>query len=357
MQKRRKTIFISLLLVIFLGVFSGCGMKSQEDAAPSNSLKKMTVGYSPAGGSGLLTFIALNQDYFKEAGLDVELVPFTSTADGLNALNSGKIDLGIGFGTAGPLTLDNNGADLVIIGGSLAGGHPIIATQAKADMFKSIEDYKGKTVASPRLYTSDIVFRGALAKAGIDVKKDLDIIEMKNPNAVLEAVKSGKVDVGIGTTAVYATAKSAGLAIVGWSNDFFPDHPCCRVVTTSTLLKDDPQRFQAFLEGIIRAEKVRAENPELAVEINNTFLKLDKDAIKEFTLEPHQITSSDPNRKGVIKMFNEMAEMGYIEPKINPDNYINTDLYQQAISKIEKTYPDDAFFKSLGERFEKQNLT
>lgn len=154
-------------------MFSGCGSKQQATTDQPKPLKKITVGYSPAGGSSLLTFIALDQGYFKEAGIEVELLPFTSTADGLNALNSGKIDLGIGFGTAGPLTLDNNGADLVIIGGSLAGGHPIIATQEKASQFKSIEDYRGKTVASPRLYTADIVFRGALAKAGIDSKKDV----------------------------------------------------------------------------------------------------------------------------------------------------------------------------------------
>ena len=193
-------------------------------------------------------------------------------------------------------------------------------------------------------------------KAGIDTKKDLDILEMKSPNAVLEAVKSGKVDVGIGSTAVYAPAKQAGLAIVGWSNDFFPDHPCCRVVTTGKLLKSDTQRFQAFLEGIIRAEKIKAENPDLAVAINNKFLKLDEALIRDFTLEPHQINSSDPNRKGVIRTFNEMVAMGYIQPQIDPANYINIDLYQKALAKVLKTYPDDSFFKGLEKRFEEQNL-
>lgn len=356
MKKKSSIVAIVLLLIVASIMFSGCGSKQQAATDQPKPLKKITVGYSPAGGSSLLTFIALDQGYFKEAGIEVELLPFTSTADGLNALNSGKIDLGIGFGTAGPLTLDNNGADLVIIGGSLAGGHPIIATQEKAAQFKSIEDYRGKTVASPRLYTADIVFRGALAKAGIDSKKDLTILEMKNPNAVLEAVKSGKVDVGIGSTAVYAPAKEAGLAFVGWSNDFFPEHPCCRVVTTSKLLKEDPQRFQAFLEGIIRSEKIKAENPELAVKINNKYLKLDEAVIRDFTLEPHSINSSDPNRKGVIRTFEEMAAMGYLQPQINPADYINIELYQNALAKVLKTYPDDAFFKGLEKRFAEQNL-
>ena len=129
MKKKSSIVFISLLLIVSSIIFSGCGAKQQATTDQPKTLKKITIGYSPAGGSSLLTFIALDQGYFKEAGLDVELLPFTSTADGLNALNSGKIDLGIGFGTAGPLTLDNNGADLVIIGGSLAGGHPIITTQ------------------------------------------------------------------------------------------------------------------------------------------------------------------------------------------------------------------------------------
>ncbi|SDF15050.1 hypothetical protein [Sporomusa acidovorans] len=122
------------------------------------------------------------------------------------------------------------------------------------------------------------------------------------------------------------------------------------------MLKEDPQRFQAFLEGIIRSEKIKAENPELAVKINNKYLKLDEAVIRDFTLEPHSINSSDPNRKGVIRTFEEMAAMGYLQPQINPADYINIELYQNALAKVLKTYPDDAFFKGLEKRFAEQNL-
>ena len=180
-------------------------------AAPAK--QKLKVGYAPGGGS-ILAFIAQDQKLFAKEGIEVELVQFSSSGDGLNALNSGKIDIGISFGTAAPLTFITKGSDFTIIGGALAGGHPVIALQAKAGQFKSIQDFKGKTVATPRLYTADVVWRGALKRAGIDPNKDVKIIELKNPPAVLEAVKSGKVDVGIGASSIYLQAKESGLAIV-----------------------------------------------------------------------------------------------------------------------------------------------
>ncbi len=122
---------------------------------------KLKVGYAPGGGS-ILAFIAQDQKLFAKEGVDVDLVQFSSTGDGLNALNSGKIDIGISFGTAAPLTFISKGSDFTIIGGALAGGHPVIALPARAGQFKSIKDFKGKTVAVPRLYTADVVRRGAL---------------------------------------------------------------------------------------------------------------------------------------------------------------------------------------------------
>ena len=80
------------------------------------------MGYAPGGGS-VLTFLAQDQKLFNKEGVEVELVQFASSSDGLNALNSGKIDIGVSFGTAGPLTFITKGSDFSIIGGQLAGGH------------------------------------------------------------------------------------------------------------------------------------------------------------------------------------------------------------------------------------------
>ncbi|HEY3424233.1 MAG TPA: ABC transporter substrate-binding protein [Negativicutes bacterium] len=350
-----------LVLLVFSIIVAGCSApnsKSQDSTGATAStppqLKKLKVGYNATGGS-LLSFIAQDQGLFQKAGLDVELIPFSSTSDGLNALSSGKIDLGVSFGTGGPLTLISNGADFVIIGGHLSGGHPIIALPERANEFKTMQDYKGKTVAVPRLFTSDIVWRGGLAKAGLDYKTDVNIIESKTAPAVLEAVKSGKVDVGIGTSSIYLQAKEAGMAIVGWSNDIFPEHPCCRIVARGEAVTKDPAVYQAYLEAIIQAEKLKSENPELAVAVNKKFLNLDDAQAQDFTLEPHQNTTADPNRKGVLKMWEEMHNIGYIQGNVDIEQHINTALYKKALTSVEQKYPNDKYYQMLEEQFARQN--
>ncbi|ACM20887.1 ABC transporter, periplasmic substrate-binding protein, NMT1/THI5-like domain-containing [Geotalea daltonii FRC-32] len=326
-------------------------------ASPATAANRPTlkVGYAPGGGS-VLTFIAKDQKLFEKEGIEVELVQFASSADGLNALNSGKVDVGISFGTAGPLTFISKGSDFTIIGGHLSGGHPVLALPAKAGQFKSIRDFKGKTVATPRIYTADIVWRGALKRAGLDPNKDVKIIELKNPSAVLEAVKAGKVDAGIGASSVLVKARESGVAIVGWSNDYFPNHPCCRIVAKGKAVKENPEAYRAFLRAVLQAEKLKAANPRLAVEENKKFLGMDESMAKEFTLEPHQHVQADPDKKGVKQMWEDMKSIDYLQTDLDVNRHINVELYRDALNELLRRNPKDKYFKNAKKIFARQNL-
>jgi len=328
------------------------GLAAQADATVAKP--KLKVGYAPGGGS-VLSFLAQDQKLFEKEGVEVELIQFASSSDGLNALNSGKIDVGISFGTAGPLTFMSKGSDFSIIGGQLSGGHPVLALPGKARKIKSIQDFRGKIVATPRIYTADIVWRGALKRAGIDPNKDLTIIELKNPSAVLEAVKSGKVDVGIGASSILMKAKESGVSIVGWSNDFFPQHPCCRIVAKGRAVKENPAVYRAFLRAVLQAEKLKTEKPELAVAVNKRYLNLDDAMAREFTLEPHQMTHADPNRKGVERMWHDMKSIDYVEGDLDLNRYINVELYRDALQEMLRRNPKDKFYREAKKLFDRQN--
>jgi len=61
-------------------------------------------------------FVAKELGYFAEEGLDVQLVEFTNSADGLAALRAGKLDFGA-FGATAPLFHIAKDADIRIVGG------------------------------------------------------------------------------------------------------------------------------------------------------------------------------------------------------------------------------------------------
>ena len=326
----------------------GCG--KQDAAAPV-----LRVGYQQ-GGSSTLPMIALNENYFDQSGVKTDFVLFTNSSDGLNALNAGKLDIGVSFGTGGPLTFVSKGSKFVIIGGNLSGGHPIITKPEHADEYKSIADFKGKTVGTPRVFTSDVVFRGALFEAGIDPEKDLTIVEFKRPVDVLEAVKSGKVDVGIGATNIIGESVQAGLASPLWSNDLWLNHPCCRIVVTEDALQKYRPELVKFLKAELLAEKKFVDDPQSGVRADVEQQKFGEKLASDLVLNPHLQFSVDPNRKGVEAMWAHMKKIGYADGDPDFSKVIDTTLYLEALQELRKEQPNEPFWEKLEQRYKDQNL-
>ena len=355
-----KSVLISLTAAV---VLAGCSTETSTKTAGSSTANKdkayeLNVGYSQGNGAVLFD-IADQEGFFKDENLKVKGIGFASSADGLNALQAGKIDVGMTFGTAAPLTFISNGSNFSIIGGHLEGGHPILVQEKDKDKYKTLQDYKGKKVGTIRMFTSDIVFRGALTAAGIDWKKDLQIVEFKTPGDLLQAISSGKVDVAVSAGSTYLQAKESKLAVVAWSNDLNPTHPCCRVVTRQDLLAKDDEAHKRFLKALIRAERVKNEHPEKAVQAAKKHLKLDDATVNSIVNEPHAHYSPDPNSKEVKKMWEQMKSIGYIKNAdgININDYINLTVYQNALNELIKEYPQDKdYYQKIVERFKKQNL-
>jgi NitT/TauT family transport system substrate-binding protein len=282
-------------------------------------------------------------------------ISFLSSADGLNALNVGKIDVGVSFGTCAPLTFASQGAEFVIIAGNIAGGHPIISKPEVADQYRNIEGFRGKTVGSPRLYTSDVVWRGALHKAGIKPAEDLTLIEFRRPLDVLEAVKSGKIDVGIGASNLTANARKDGLAVPLFSNDLFPHHPCCRIVTTREVLRNKRPELIRYLKSLLLAEKKYVDDPEAAVHSNISQQNLPEDIARDLALEPHQEYAIDPNTRGVLEMWDYMVASDYLEnTDLAPASLIDVSLYREALAQLKKEYPSP-FWDKLETRYKEWN--
>ncbi|MDR2421821.1 MAG: ABC transporter substrate-binding protein [Deltaproteobacteria bacterium] len=307
------------------------------------------------GGTQTLPILAINEKFFQKEGLDVELVMFLGTSDGINALNVGKIDVGLSFGTGSPLTFAAEGAPIVIIAGNLAGGHPIITKPENAAKYKSVQDFKGKTVGTPRLYTADVVFRGAVHRAGLIPGKDFELIEFRRTIDVLEAVKSGKVDVGVGSSSITAGAIEAGLAIPLWSNDLFAYHPCCRIITTREVLAKRRPDLVKLIVGLLQAEREFVKDPEAGVKANMADLKIDETLSRTLTLDPHIQLAVDPNSKGVVTMWNYMKESKYITSDADPRSFIDASLYKEALDDLRKREPNEPYWAQLEKRFQEWN--
>ena len=314
----------------------------------------LTVGYL-TGGASPFGAVAESQGIFKREGLDVQLIPFSSSPDALNALNSGKLDIAAGFGTAPPLIFISKGADFVVIAGHMTGGHAIVGTPEFAAQYKGLKSFIGRTVVSPRLYTPDVILKGALTHAGItfgtEVNAQVKIVETKNGPQALQVLKSGKVDAAALVSTEVELARLAGYKVLAWSIDIFPEHPCCRVVVKRETLKRNPEALTAFLRAWIQAERVKEYNKKAYIEAFAKQGNFDLRKAEEILYEPHVSHTADPNALAVIKMWEYLRSIDYIQTTADIRQHINTGLYRTALDQLVRQYPKDKFYAKLDARY------
>lgn len=160
------------------------------------------IGVQPWLGYGPL-WIADQKGFFKENGVDVQLINFTWDQDVAAALASGNIQV-ISAATNTVILNMNNGVDLkafMIMDGSTTAD----AVLAGKDV-ATITDLKGKSVAYEKGSTSDLLINYALNSNGLTLA-DVEAVPIAAADAGL-ALIAGRVDVAV----TYEPYISAALA-------------------------------------------------------------------------------------------------------------------------------------------------
>jgi NitT/TauT family transport system substrate-binding protein len=323
-------------------------------AARAQTRDSLKVGYLPVTGQAKF-FVAQEFGLFAKEGLDVELIEFQNSADGLAALRGGKLDLGA-FGTTAPLVHIAKGADLRIIGGIMGEDAAIVTTVANAGLVKGVKDLKGRKVATVRLATGDAVLRGALEQAGLDWRRDLEIFELKSPPAVMEAVKSGQVFAGVIWGPHDLRAEQEGLRVVIRSKDLAPGHPCCRMTVEAKSLASKPAVWEHFIRAILLAEKfTREHHPETIAAIGK-YVKLDPALLEKGYYSDYLDQASDPNVKGVSAFWATMQASEFIDSRQAIRPFIDTSVYKKALDGLAREFPRDPYWKGLEKVFAQRDV-
>lgn len=169
---KRKICMILMFLVIGLSVLAIVRINRQKD----NNLKKITVAEVAHSVFYAPQYVAHGLGYFKEEGLDVEIV-LTSGADNvMAAILSGDAQIGFS-GTEATIYVYNGGeSDYVMtFAGLTQKDGSFLVSREKYDSF-TLDKLKGKKVIGGRVGgMPEMTFEWALKQNGIDPKNDLTI--------------------------------------------------------------------------------------------------------------------------------------------------------------------------------------
>jgi ABC-type nitrate/sulfonate/bicarbonate transport system substrate-binding protein len=150
-----------------------------KEASPAQ-LTKVRVGWTVAPHQALAG-VALKKGWFKEAGLDVELIAFDKGAPLFEAMGAGKLDMGMS-GSTPPISVAAAGAVPLYLVGTHAESTELFTMISRKDI-KDITELKGKTGITAKGSVNHYFLAVVLEKVGL-TEKDITLIHMEQVDAV-----------------------------------------------------------------------------------------------------------------------------------------------------------------------------
>jgi NitT/TauT family transport system substrate-binding protein len=226
--------------------------------APSQAAEHVKIGVVRSMGGAPL-YVAQDMGFYKDEGLDAELVWFDAAQPVAVAAASGDVNFGSTGMTAAFLNLAAQGTLKIIGAGTWEHkGFQSIgfmeSNQAYAAGVHSMKDMAGHSVGLTQVGTPlhyNIAL--ALAKAGVDLKTVRFVPLQSNPN-VASAIKGGQIDTASQTAAnIYPLVEKNEAKLLGWASDTLEGESEATFANTK-FAKDHPESVKKFRAAFRKAE-------------------------------------------------------------------------------------------------------
>lgn len=369
-MKLKKQILVSILTIALVLSATACSNKKENvpdcceggDAkttmSHNNKLEKkdFNLGYLNST-AHLLAFVAKEEGYFKEEGIDVTLTQFSSAAELSSGLESGKLDAAF-IGSVPALTFQSQGHDLTIFGGAMTNGHGYVIKSEFTDNKDNlgVEILKGRNVASVKNSVQDAELQLLLKNANIEIgegKEKVNIVYFDSQKDAYAALQNNTIDAASVYSPYASLAKSQGYNVVYYCSEeeALKNQPCCRQVATTKALSDNPETYHAFERALIKAYKFSQENQDKTIKDIKKYIDIDEEFIKTEVYGGYSFSSPDPDKQGTIALKKTIVDLGYTND-YDIEKYYNIEIYKKALESLLSENPNDEIYKSLKEHFD-----
>lgn len=255
-----KKKWLGCLLAAVLTATALCGCtcsddtEKTDDAAGDTGQTKVVLNevahslfYAPL-------YVAIEKGYFREAGIELELVTGFGADKTMTALLSGDADIGF-MGPETTVYTSNEGAEDVIVNFAQLtqrAGNFLVAREADEDF--DWQKLKGKTVLGGRDGgMPEMVFEYILKKNGIDPEKDLTIDKSIDFGSTAAAFSGGQGDYSVefepGATALEKEGSGYVVASLGVDSGYVP---YTAFSAKDSYMKEHPQVIRSFVQALRR---------------------------------------------------------------------------------------------------------
>lgn len=335
---KKKLLLTGMAALLTLGSLCGCAGKAEHTA---DGLTKVTLNevahsifYAPM-------YVAVEEGYFAEEGLDVELVTGFGADKVMTAVLTGEADIGFMGSEASIYTYLEGAQDHVVNFAQLTqrAGNFLVSREPIADfewdMLRGTEVLGGRAGGMPQM-----VFEYILKKHGMDPKTDLNIDQSIDFGSTAAAFSGGQGDFTVEfephATALEEKGDGYVVASLGEESGYVPYTAFC---AKQSYMEAHPDMIQAFTNALQKGmDYTAAHSPEEIAEViqpqfaetaPETLVTIVKRYYEQDSWKEDLIFTED----SFTLLQNILEEAGELKQRVPYEDLVDTGFSQKAAEK------------------------
>lgn len=333
MKKRITGGLLAAAMVLLLLAGCASGQKKEDSGPVKVVLNEVahSIFYAPM-------YTAIEKGYFKEEGIDLQLVNGFGADKTMTAVLSGEADIGFMGSEASIYTFNEGANDYVVNFAQLTqrAGNFLVARSPMEDF--SWEDLKGSLVLGGRKGgMPEMVFEYILRQNGIDPARDLTIDQSIDFGSTAAAFAGGRGDFTVefepGATSLEQEGKGYVVASLGTDSGYVP---YTAFSARKSYIEEHPAVIQGFTDALQKGmDFVNTHTPEeIAAVIEPQFKETELDTITQIiTRYYNQDTWADTlvfSEDSFNLLQDILEDAGELEKRAPYDKLVITDFARKA---------------------------
>ena len=335
---KRKGIAVALAVILAVGA-APVGVLAEKKEEQPEKLEKVVLNevahsifYAPQ-------YVAFEEGYFAEQGLDLEIVTGFGADKVMTAVISGEADIGFMGAEASVYAYQEGANDAVVNFAQLTqrAGNFLVAREEMPD-FQWTDLKRKKVLGGRKGGMPEMVFEYILKQNGMDPQKDLTIdqsIDFGATAAAFTGDDSADFTVEFEPSATALEKEGAGyvVASLGVDSGYVP---YTSYSAKESYMKEHSDAIQKFTDGLQKGmEYVQTHTPEeIAKVIAPQFPETDLDTITTIVKRYHEQDTWKDNlvfEKESFELLQDILEdAGELEKRVSYEALVNTDYAEKA---------------------------
>ena len=278
------------------------------------------VQYLPAS-------LAQARGFFREEGLDVELIVMRGGTLGVQAAVGGNVDFVMQFGSVFPAIW--GGADLKILAQMT---NALFFSLIVRPEIQKIADLKGKKIGVTIGAATFAAVRELLKLNGIDPDKGVEYVNIPGSGAKVAALEKGLIAATLVAPPGELKSIQAGYRRLVFFGNVLPEMSFTGLVATNRYIRENPKTVERMIRAIVRGTYLARDDSVAAIGAMQSHMKMTPDEARETYRLIQKSFNPNLTEAGVRTTAELVASSLGAKPMVEPKDYMDLSFLKRVLS-------------------------